>query len=74
MIGDKTYGKPALDKRLDPIPARQMLHAWRLKLLHPVRRVEMAFEAPIPPDMNVYLGVEIGVFASIGCTRKFQLD
>lgn len=55
VIGDKTYGRPALDKRLDPVPARQMLHAWRLKLLHPVRRVEMSFEAPIPLDMKRYV-------------------
>ena len=55
VIGDKTYGKPALDKMLDPVPARQMLHAWKLKLWHPVRNVEMAFEAPVPADMRPYL-------------------
>ena len=55
VIGDATYGKPALDKKLDPVPARQMLHAWRLKLWHPVQGREMAFEAPIPIDMRPYL-------------------
>ena len=55
VIGDKTYGKGALDRRLDPVPPRQMLHAWRLKLWHPVKGVEMAFEAPPPPDMVPYL-------------------
>ena len=55
VIGDKAYGKSALDKRLDPVPARQMLHAWKLKLWHPVRNVEMAFEAPVPADMRPYL-------------------
>ena len=55
VIGDKVYGKSALDKKLDPVPARQMLHAWKLKLWHPVKRVEMAFEAPLPEDMWVYL-------------------
>ena len=55
VIGDKTYGKPALDKKLDPVPARQMLHAWKLKLWHPVRNVEMAFEASVPADMRPYL-------------------
>ena len=55
VIGDKVYGKPALDKKLDPVPARQMLHAWKLKLWHPVKRVEMAFEAPVPEDMTPYL-------------------
>ena len=55
VIGDKVYGKSALDKKLDPVPARQMLHAWKLKLWHPVKRVEVAFEAPLPDDMKTYL-------------------
>ena len=55
VIGDKVYGKSALDKKLDPVPARQMLHAWKLKLWHPVKRVEMSFEAPLPEDMKPYL-------------------
>ena len=55
VIGDKVYGKSALDKKLDPVPARQMLHAWKLKLWHPVKRVEMSFEAPVPEDMRAYL-------------------
>ena len=55
VIGDKVYGKSALDKKLEPVPARQMLHAWRLKLWHPVKKVEVAFEAPLPDDMKTYL-------------------
>ena len=55
VIGDKVYGKSALDKKLDPVPARQMLHAWKLKLWHPVKKVEMSFEAPVPEDMKPYL-------------------
>ena len=55
VIGDKVYGKSALDKKLDPVPARQMLHAWKLKLWHPVKKAEMAFEAPLPEDMRSYL-------------------
>lgn len=55
VIGDKVYGKPALDKKLDPVPTRQMLHAWKLKLWHPVKRVEVAFEAPVPEDLKQYL-------------------
>ena len=56
VIGDRTYGKGTLDRRLDPVPARQMLHAWRLRLWHPVKGVEMSFEAPPPSDMLTYLG------------------
>lgn len=62
VIGDKTYGKSALDKRLDPVPARQMLHAWKLVLWHPVRNVKMSFEAPLPPDLAAYGVDDTGVF------------
>ena len=55
VIGDKTYGKSALDKKLEPVPARQMLHAWRLELYHPVNGEKMKFEAPVPDDMRPYL-------------------
>ena len=54
VIGDAVYGKSALDKKLDPVPQRQMLHAWRLKLWHPVKSVQMFFEAPLPADMQPY--------------------
>lgn len=56
VIGDKVYGKSALDKQLAPVPARQMLHAWKLVLWHPVRNEKMSFEAPIPEDLRPYLG------------------
>jgi len=55
VIGDRTYGKGVLDRRLDPVPLRQMLHAWKLRLWHPTKGVEMSFEAPPPPDMQPYL-------------------
>ena len=55
VIGDKTYGRPALDKRLSPVPARQMLHAWRLKLVHPVTRRPLSLEAPMPADIRQYI-------------------
>ncbi len=54
VIGDRVYGKSALDKRIDPVPQRQMLHAWKLALWHPVKGVKMEFTAPVPPDMAVY--------------------
>ena len=55
VAGDRVYGRPALDKRLSPVPARQLLHAWRLRLWHPVKGVEMAFEAPLPADFRPFL-------------------
>lgn len=55
VVGDKMYGKPARDRQLSPVPQRQMLHAWRLRLRHPVSNAPLAFEAPVPPDMRAYL-------------------
>ncbi len=55
VIGDSAYGKSALDRRLNPVPARQMLHAWRLVLWHPVTGEQLSFEAPVPADMAAYL-------------------
>lgn len=55
VIGDAVYGKSALDKKLDPVPARQMLHAWKLKLWHPVKNIPMEFVAPPSADMTPYL-------------------
>lgn len=55
IIGDKVYGKSPLDKRIDPIPQRQMLHAWKLSLWHPVKNVKMNFSAPLPDDISRYL-------------------
>ena len=55
VIGDRVYGKSALDKRLDPVPQRQMLHAWKLSLWHPTKSVKMDFTAPLPDDMLAYV-------------------
>jgi 23S rRNA pseudouridine1911/1915/1917 synthase len=55
VVGDAVYGRRALDKRLDPVPARQMLHAYRLALRHPVTREDLVLTAPVPADMRVYL-------------------
>ena len=55
VVGDRTYGSASRDRQLSPAPARQMLHAWRLSLRHPVTRETMEFEAPVPPDMAPYM-------------------
>lgn len=55
VAGDRTYGSPARDRLLDPAPARQLLHAWRLCLLHPTTRERLSFEAPVPSDMAPFL-------------------
>ncbi len=50
VVGDVLYGKTALDGKMDPKPTRQLLHAARLRLFHPVTSEPLAFEAPLPPD------------------------
>ena len=52
VVGDAVYGRSRLDRQLNPQPARQLLHAWRLALKHPITREPMTFEAPIPDDFN----------------------
>ena len=50
VVGDAVYGRSRLDRQLNPQPARQLLHAWRLALKHPITREPMTFEAPVPSD------------------------
>jgi 23S rRNA pseudouridine1911/1915/1917 synthase len=55
IAGDALYGRPGWDRQLQPVPARQMLHAWKLELKHPVTRAQLAFEATIPSDFSPWL-------------------
>lgn len=48
--GDKVYG----GKQSITAP-RQLLHAWKIKLLHPVSEKEIGIESPIPEDMQKIL-------------------
>jgi 23S rRNA pseudouridine1911/1915/1917 synthase len=50
IIGDRVYGQA--DGRI----GRQALHAWRVSMPHPVTRVPMVFEAPVPEDMSALVG------------------
>lgn len=59
VAGDRTYGSSVRDRRLDPAPARQLLHAWRLSLRHPATHEPMAFEAPLPADMRQFLPCDV---------------
>jgi len=51
VVGDATYGEA--DARI----ARQALHAWRVALPHPVTRLPLEFEAPVPGDMSTLAGL-----------------
>ena len=59
IVGDAVYGRPGWDKRLAPPPERQLLHARRLSLAHPVTRQPLVLEAPIPADFLPYLPAEL---------------
>lgn len=54
IVGDAVYGFTSRDRKLNPPPARQLLHAWRLELKHPVSGRPFAFEAPIPAEFADY--------------------
>jgi len=55
VIGDATYGRPAADKQLTPVPARQMLHAAHLAFRSPTDGKPLAFDIPPPPDFAAFL-------------------
>jgi 23S rRNA pseudouridine1911/1915/1917 synthase len=50
ILGDVVYG----GKQPFEVP-RQMLHAWKLSIPHPVSGEIVSFEAPIPPDFQSLL-------------------
>ena len=52
IVGDRVYG--VADARI----GRQALHAWRVSMPHPVTRVPMVFEAPLPADFAALIEEE----------------
>lgn len=48
MVGDPLYRGPKRTHRFD----RQALHAWRLGVRHPEDDHPVAWECPLPPDMD----------------------
>ena len=54
ILGDKLYNKNPLSPELKNICSRQMLHSYKLKLLHPKELKTIEFKAPLPEDfLNV---------------------
>jgi 23S rRNA pseudouridine1911/1915/1917 synthase len=58
VVGDPVYG--GKKNRTNPsdlfkFTKRQMLHSWCLGLVHPERKKDMIFEAPIPADMEALI-------------------
>jgi 23S rRNA pseudouridine1911/1915/1917 synthase len=55
LLGDPVYGRSraSLSSTLNSIGfARQALHATRLGFIHPVRGMSVAFDSPLPEDMQ----------------------
>ena len=55
VVGDRTYGDAAKDRRLRVKPKRHLLHAVELSFLHPTTHRRVTFSAPPPADL-VYVG------------------
>jgi 23S rRNA pseudouridine1911/1915/1917 synthase len=53
LVGDRLYGGRRSDERGQPLIGRQALHAWRLRLEHPVTGEPVEYAAPVPGDMAV---------------------
>ncbi len=56
ILGDSLYGGPTelRCRHIIPIP-RQMLHASRLQLIHPITGEKRTWESPLPGDMALVL-------------------
>lgn len=52
-LGTPVLGDPVYGKKMEE--TRQMLHAYRLSLAHPITGINLTFTAPIPEDMKNYL-------------------
>jgi 23S rRNA pseudouridine1911/1915/1917 synthase len=54
ISGDAVYGSAADDRRLAVPPPRQLLHAWKLELAHPVTRKPVVFTASVPECFSAF--------------------
>ena len=56
VLGDDKYGDFALNKVMAPKGVKRLfLHAARLAFKHPLTRAPLAFESPLPADMQGFL-------------------
>lgn len=53
ILGDPLYGRPSVNEKHKA--QRQLLHAHKLKLVHPITKEPMLFEAPLPEDLKKFL-------------------
>jgi 23S rRNA pseudouridine1911/1915/1917 synthase len=64
IVGDPFYGgrhvsiRQVTGRTTDPDEprfTRQLLHAWRLTVTHPIKQTPLSLEAPLPADMREFL-------------------
>ena len=59
LLGDTLYGNQTWARECAP---RQMLHAWKLKLTHPITGKELSFSCPPPKDfLQTIVSLEKGM-------------
>ncbi len=51
VVGDKTYGK-----RAKHLAERPLLHAYRIEFVHPAKGEKVSIEAPVPDDIEEFIG------------------
>lgn len=49
ILGDPVYGSKKANEKFNT--KRQLLHAWKIEMVHPKSKNMVKCEAPIPPDM-----------------------
>ncbi|NDK10135.1 RluA family pseudouridine synthase [Candidatus Gracilibacteria bacterium] len=57
ILGDKTYGDKKLNSYFEKnyYIQRQMLHAWKLELMHPIKKKALKIQAPLKADMQKFI-------------------
>ncbi len=55
LVGDYLYAGRKTSRNDRVWAPRVMLHAWKIVIFHPVNGERLAFEAPIPDDMNTII-------------------
>ncbi|NPA51757.1 MAG: RluA family pseudouridine synthase [Aquificae bacterium] len=55
IVGDKLYGLNKINSSLDRSVKRHMLHAYKLKILHPFLKKQITIHAPVLKDMKNFI-------------------
>jgi 23S rRNA pseudouridine955/2504/2580 synthase len=54
-VGDEKYGDFELNRQLDRLGYRRMfLHAWRLRLVHPVTGEPVDLQVELPAELQAW--------------------